>query len=112
VWEEYTGWFRGESTTELYAIAPKSIWPELAKLAGGAAALAQAAQRCVAAGRPVEGLHFTEIALTAEPSSRAAREAELAALEQLADATGGLTFDELGWLQSAIAAARAALGNE
>jgi alkyl sulfatase BDS1-like metallo-beta-lactamase superfamily hydrolase len=112
VWEEYTGWFRGESTTELYAIPPKTIWPELAQLAGGPDTLAQAAQRCIAGGRSVEALHFTEIALTAEPSNRAAREAELAALEQLADNTGGTTFDELGWLQTAIAEARSALADK
>jgi alkyl sulfatase BDS1-like metallo-beta-lactamase superfamily hydrolase len=109
VWEEYTGWFRGESTTELYAVPPRTIWPELARLAGGASALGQAARRCLAAGRAVEALHFTEIALAAEPSNRLAREAEIAALEHLADANGGLIFDELGWLENAIAESKAAL---
>ena len=35
VWEEHSGWFRYESTTELYDVPPSAIWPELTELAGG-----------------------------------------------------------------------------
>jgi alkyl sulfatase BDS1-like metallo-beta-lactamase superfamily hydrolase len=109
VWEEYAGWFRHESTTELYATPPRAVWPELATLAGGADVLAERAQAHVAAGRAVEALHLLEIALAAEPGNRAALTAELAALEHLADATGGLVFDELGWLEGRIMRTKAAL---
>lgn len=112
VWEEYTGWFRGESTTELYCIPPSSIWKELAALAGGAEVLALAAQKHNAQGRPVEAMHFIEIALTADPRNRPALEAERAALELLADTNGGFAFDELGWLENALRDNQAALARD
>jgi alkyl sulfatase BDS1-like metallo-beta-lactamase superfamily hydrolase len=109
VWEEYAGWFRHQSTTELYPTPPSSVWPELAELAGGADVLAKRAQAHVQAGRSVEALHLLEVALVAEPRNRAALEAELAAYEQLADATEGKVFDELGWLEGRIIKTKEAL---
>ena len=109
VWEEYAGWFRHQSTTELYATQPRAIWPELAEMAGGAGALAARAQAHITAGRPVEALHLIEVALAAEPTNRAALEAELAAYEQLADGTQGKVFDELGWLEGRIIKTKDAL---
>ena len=38
-WEEYAGWFRYESTTELYPVAPSAVWADLTELAGGPGAL-------------------------------------------------------------------------
>jgi alkyl sulfatase BDS1-like metallo-beta-lactamase superfamily hydrolase len=110
VFEEYTGWFRQDSTTELYATPPRAIWAELAELAGGPGVLAARAQAHLAAGRPVEALHFTDIALAADPAHRTVREAEIAALEQLIDLGEGRYYDEIGWLENAIKEARAALG--
>jgi len=110
VWEEYTGWFRGESTTELYAEQAKSIWPQLAAMAGGIQTVVTAAKQHVAAGRPVQALHFIEIAKSASPNDRSVRETEIAALEALINANGGRFFDELGWLENAIVEARAAIG--
>jgi alkyl sulfatase BDS1-like metallo-beta-lactamase superfamily hydrolase len=110
VFEEYTGWFRQESTTELYAVPPRAIWAELTAMAGGAGALAARAQAHVAKGEPVEALHFTDIAKAAEPANHAVLEAELAALELLVEHNGGKSFDELGWLESNIQQIKAALG--
>jgi alkyl sulfatase BDS1-like metallo-beta-lactamase superfamily hydrolase len=112
IWEEYAGWFRHESTTELYAVPQRAIWPELAELAGGADVLAARAQAHVAAGRAVEALHLIEIARAAVPGNRAALAAELAACEHLADATGGEVFDELGWLEGRIITLKEALGDD
>jgi alkyl sulfatase BDS1-like metallo-beta-lactamase superfamily hydrolase len=109
VYEEYTGWFRQEFTSELYETPSRSIWPELAKMAGGPEALAGRAQERLVAGAPVEALHFLEIALAADPQNRTAREAELAVLERLVDLTEGRTFDEIGWLETKIEEAKAAL---
>lgn len=103
IWEEYTGWFRQESTTELYATPARAIWPELAEMAGGADALAARAQRHVEAGEPVKALHFAEIALEAAPTHAGALKANLTALERLVEDGKGLLFDELGWLESEIA---------
>jgi len=110
VWEEYTGWFRGGSTTELYATPERTIWPELAQLAGGTDALLGAARRRLAAGQPVEALHFIDIAISVSPHDRAVRDTQIAALEALIEANGGKIFDELGWLENAIDEARAAIG--
>ncbi len=110
VWEEYTGWFRHESTTEIYATPASAIWGELAQMAGGPDALAQAAQRHVDAGRPVEALHFTDMARAVDPKHKGVLTAELGALEQLIAATGGRTYDELAWLEGEVARATADLG--
>jgi alkyl sulfatase BDS1-like metallo-beta-lactamase superfamily hydrolase len=112
IWEEHAGWFRLEATTELYEVSPAAIWPELAELAGGPDVLAGRAAAHVAAGRPVEALHFVEIALTADPANRATREAQIAALEQLIERTDGKTYDELAWLEGELEQAQAALNGD
>jgi alkyl sulfatase BDS1-like metallo-beta-lactamase superfamily hydrolase len=109
VWEEHTGWFRHESTTELYAIPPRAVWPELVELAGGVEALAERAAAHVAADRPVEALHLVEIARSVEPADPATLVAEIGALEQLLSRTRGETYDEMAWLEGELARARAAL---
>jgi glyoxylase-like metal-dependent hydrolase (beta-lactamase superfamily II) len=112
VWEEHTGWFRQEATTELYAVPQSAVWDELTELAGGPDVLAERAAAHAAAGRPVEALHFTEIALSVDPVHPAARRAQIAALEQLLEQTDGMTYDELTWLEGEIETAQAALGEE
>jgi hypothetical protein len=57
----------------------------------------------------VEALHFTDIALSVAPNHRGAREAEIGALEQLIERTEGKPYDELGWLESRLKEAHAAL---
>jgi alkyl sulfatase BDS1-like metallo-beta-lactamase superfamily hydrolase len=108
VWEEHTGWFRHETTTELYAIPPRAVWPELVELAG-IDALAERAAAHVAAGRPVEALHLVEIARSSKPEHRATLEAEVGALELLLERTRGETYDEMAWLEGELARASAAL---
>jgi alkyl sulfatase BDS1-like metallo-beta-lactamase superfamily hydrolase len=112
VWHEYSDWFRLESTTELYGVPPRAIWRELAELAGGPDALAERAAAHVAAGRPVEAIHFTDIALSVDPRHREAREAQIAALEQLVERNRGTTYDDLAWLEGELALAHAALAPE
>jgi alkyl sulfatase BDS1-like metallo-beta-lactamase superfamily hydrolase len=110
VWEEYSGWFMHESTTELYGVPQRAIWDELGRLAGGCDALAAAARDHAASGRPLEAIHFTDIALHTEPRHRASLMIKIAALEALIDLSGGVNFDEMGWLESEINSAKAALG--
>ena len=109
IWEEYAGWFRQERTSELYATPPSAVWPELAALAGGAGVLADKARAHLDTGALEAALHLIEIAVVAEPGTRAVRETELAIYEALADRTEGRVFDELGWLESSIMATRKAL---
>ena len=54
----------------------------------------------LAAGRPVEALHLTDIVLTVEPAHAGARDAAIAAHEALLAASGN--FWEAAWLRRAI----------
>ena len=110
IWESYTGWFRYESTTELYALPPRAVYAELAELAGGPGKLAERASVHVVAGEPLRALHLAEVALAADPDHAGALEAQLAALERLAERDAGANFQISGWLRHRIAATRRALG--
>jgi alkyl sulfatase BDS1-like metallo-beta-lactamase superfamily hydrolase len=110
IWDEYTGWFRYESTTELYGVPRHSIAADLVELAGGADALAKRAAAHLAAGRALEALHLTDVALAAQPAHAGALRVELAAHELLLERSGRSNLSETRWLESRIAAARAALG--
>jgi alkyl sulfatase BDS1-like metallo-beta-lactamase superfamily hydrolase len=112
IWEEYAGWFRYESTTELYAVPPRAVWKDLVELAGGPDALAARAASHVAARRPEEALHLTDVVLHAAPEHREARKTALAAHALLLERGGAANLSENRWLESEIAAARAALGDE
>jgi len=108
VWEEYTGWFRHERTSELYAMPQSAVWPELVDMAGGAEKLAEKARAHLPA-EPVKALHLIEMAVGVAPASRPVREVELAVYEALLEATGGRAFDLIGWLEGRIATTEAAL---
>ena len=109
IWEAHTGWFRYESTTELYGVPPEAVYAELGELAGGAVPLAARAQAHVEAGEPLRALHLAEVALATEPGNRGALEARLAALQLLAESDAGVNFQIAGWLRHRIGATRAAL---
>jgi alkyl sulfatase BDS1-like metallo-beta-lactamase superfamily hydrolase len=111
IWEGYAGWFHFRSTAELYGVPPWSVHPEVVAMAGGADAVAARARERVAAGEPVEALHLVDMALAADPGSRAALEARLAALEELLRRSGGENHSELLWLEHRIAATREQLGH-
>jgi alkyl sulfatase BDS1-like metallo-beta-lactamase superfamily hydrolase len=110
VWEENAGWFRYESTTELYDVPVADIGDELIELAGGPDVAAQRAQAHVQAGRPLHALHFTDLALHATPGHQPSLAAKLAALKALLDASGQENFSEVRWLESQIAEVEAELG--
>lgn len=100
VWEEYSGWFMHDSTTELYGVPQRAIWGDLVRLAGGPDGLAQQAHRYVEEKRPLEALHLTDIVIGSDPKHPGARAAQIAALEMLIDQSGGTSFDEMGWLEN------------
>ena len=83
--------------------------PGLVELAGGPDGIVEKARRYIADRRPLEALHLTDIVVGVEPSHRAARETQIAALELLIDASGGTAFDEMGWLESEIRLAKEAI---
>src|ERR1700712_2890895 len=51
IWEEHVGWFRYESTTELYDVPPSSVWPDVVEVAGGTGPLVERADAPGKAGR-------------------------------------------------------------
>lgn len=109
IWEGYTGWFRYESTTELYEVPAASVHPELVEMAGGPEAVAKRALARVEAGEPLEALHLVDIAAAAAPNDRAVLEARLAALGAMAEVVGQRNFQEAGWLRHRIGETRAQL---
>lgn len=109
IYESYTGWFRYESTTELYDVPHFEVYPELVALAGGPDAVGQAAMTKILAGKPLEALHLAEAALTVDPKHRGGLTAAMLALRSLAAEDGGTNFQVAGWLRARIRAADAAL---
>ncbi len=105
VWEEYVGWFRGESLTELYPVPQRRIWPRLVELAGGADVLVGEAAASLAAGEPVEALHYLDIVLGVEPEHQGAATVRLEAMEELLERSQGWAYDEARLLELEIAKA-------
>ena len=102
IWESYAGWFHHRSTTELYAVPPASVHPDLVELAGGPDAVVKRAREKLEAGAPLEAIHLAEIALAAEPSHPGALEASLAAHERLE--ASSQNFWLTSWIRKQIAA--------
>ena len=110
IWESYAGWFHQRSTTELYPIPASEVHPDVVALAGGAAAVAGLALARLERGEAVAAIHLAEMALAAEPDSRPALEAHLAAHEHLLAERAGRNFWETGWLRHQVARTRSRLG--
>lgn len=105
IWESYAGWFKHESTTELYSVPQKSIHADLVEMAG-ADALVERARQKSEAQKHEEALHLLDIVLNADPHHQPAKKLSLAVHEALCtDAksfchTGN--FWLVGWLQNQI----------
>jgi glyoxylase-like metal-dependent hydrolase (beta-lactamase superfamily II) len=110
VWEEHAGWFRYESTTELYSVPPSTIWGELTELAGGTEAPTARATAHLDAGRPLESLHFVDMVLAQSPGNTRALRVKLGALRILLERSGRENFSEVRWLEAEIRDTEAALG--
>jgi alkyl sulfatase BDS1-like metallo-beta-lactamase superfamily hydrolase len=109
IWEEHLGWFRFESTTELYNVPHTAVSPDLVELAGGPERVIGQAARHLAAGRPLHALHLAEIALTADPKGVSALRLKLAATESLLKQNNRENFSEVRWLEGEIRSLRGAL---
>lgn len=107
IWEEHVGWFRYESTTELYDVPASAVWPDIVELSGGTATLLEHARSHADGGRPLHALHLTDIILSQTPGDSAASRVRHAALQQLLTAAGGENHSEVQWLQQELNAAKA-----
>lgn len=111
IWEEHAGWFRFESTTELYEVPAKAIWSDLVAIAG-VPALIERAKSHADAKRPLQALHLVDIILSEVPKDLGALKVKVAALNQLIERSGGENYSELQWLVSERDDADAALDNQ
>ena len=105
IWEEHVGWFRYESTTELYDVPASSVWSDVVDLVGGTSSLTQRAAAHAAAGRPLQALHLTDIVLAHSPHDPDASAVKHQALEQLLAASGRENHSEVQWLEQEVKSA-------
>ena len=101
IWEEHVGWFRYESTTELYDTPPSSVWPDIVELVG-TAALTERAQAHAEQGRALHALHLTDMVLAHTPRDPVASRVKRSALQQLLAASRQENFSEVQWLEQDI----------
>ncbi len=97
IWENYSGWFHHQSTTELYPVGFDAVAADVVELAG-ADALVERARAHRAEGRPVHAIHLAELVPT---DHQGAREVLRAAHEDLL--SGTTNFWERAWLTRQIA---------
>ena len=111
IWEHYSTWFHFESTTELYPVQIRELYPDLAALAGGPEPLAAKARQSLQTGELEAALHWVELGLASQPDHPELLQARLDALNRLLDRAyqQGSNYSETGWLKSRIDATEAAL---
>jgi alkyl sulfatase BDS1-like metallo-beta-lactamase superfamily hydrolase len=109
IWEEHLGWFRYESTTELYNVPPKSVSADWIELAGGAAPVLARARKHIEEGRPLHAMHLAEAVLALNPQSAEALGVKLAATEHLLKECTRENFSETRWLEAEVRSLKAAL---
>jgi alkyl sulfatase BDS1-like metallo-beta-lactamase superfamily hydrolase len=107
IYEGYAGWFDGNPST-MYDKPAATVYPDLVKLAGGPDAVAKLAVERLDAGEPVEALHFTDVALAADPAHRRSLEARLKALTVLRARCRNT--NERGWIDYGIRMTESRLG--
>jgi alkyl sulfatase BDS1-like metallo-beta-lactamase superfamily hydrolase len=101
IWEEHAGWFRYESTTELYNVPPSAVWADVLDIAGAETLVARARVHAES-GRPLHALHLVDMVLADSPDESAALDVKRIALEQLLEGAHGENFSEVQWLREEI----------
>lgn len=103
IYDGYAGWFDGNPSS-MYEVPSSAVYPDLVKLAGGPDAVVRVALEKLQAGKAVEALHLTDVALAYDPKNAAALNARIKALENLREHCEN--FVEDGWLQYGIRKAK------
>ena len=111
IWEEHIGWFRYESTTELYNVPSAAVSADLVELAGGPEPVIGRARRYLSEGRPLEAMHLVEAVLAAAPKSVTALRAKLEATEVLLARGTRENFSETRWLEAEMRTLRDAIAS-
>ena len=99
IWENYAGWFKHRSTTELYSVPQQSIYADLIELAG-ANALVDRAQQKLARGNLEEAQHLLDIVLEIEPGHDGAIAMAIDVHQQLLAQSQNFWLS--GWLENQI----------
>ena len=111
IWEEHIGWFRYESTTELYNVPSAAVSADLVELAGGPEPVIGRARKYLSEGRPLEAMHLVEAVLAAAPKSVTALRAKLEATEVLLARGTRENFSETRWLEAEVRTLRDAIAS-
>lgn len=109
IWESYMGWFKAQSTSELYPTQPSDAYKDLVALAG-IEAVVQCGNDKLAAGDPESALLLAEAALAYDQTNRPALQLSLDAHHALLGRSRAMNFWETGWLRTRIGKLEAALG--
>jgi alkyl sulfatase BDS1-like metallo-beta-lactamase superfamily hydrolase len=98
LWESYVGWFRLQSTTELYPDSTNRALAELTEAAGADAVLDRA-RAALDRGEAPLAIRLGEAAVAAEPASARAHAILAGAHRYLLEHGGNISFWENGWLR-------------
>jgi alkyl sulfatase BDS1-like metallo-beta-lactamase superfamily hydrolase len=102
LWEEYVGWFKLGSTTELYPDSAPAALAELVDAAGPDAALDRA-EAALARGDAPLAIRLGEAVAGVAPDPSRLRALMAAAHRHLLDHGGDVSFWEHGWLRTELA---------
>lgn len=100
-WESYMGWFKTQSTTELYPTQANEIYADLIELAGIEQVVTRGRQK-LDANNPEAALHLAEVALAAEPTHLGALTLARDTHKVLLQRSNSINFWEAGWLNDQI----------
>ena len=100
IWESYAGWFKHESSTELYSQTQRSIHPDLVELAGGAQAIVECAREKLAGREYVEALHLLDVLSPAQRRAPDAIEVASTAHQSLLEASDNFWLSS--WLRNQV----------
>ena len=102
LWESYVGWFKLQSTTELYPDSAGAALAELVDVAGVDAAVDRA-EAALARGEAPLAIRLSEAVVTRDPDSVRARAVLAGAHRHLIEHGGDTSFWEHGWLRDQLA---------
>ena len=97
LWESYVGWFKLQSTTELYPDSSGAALAELVTLVGTDATL-ERAEAALARGEPVLAIRLGEAVAAVAPEEPSVKALMAGAHRYLLDHGGDVSFWENGWL--------------